>query len=337
MNKLFCFITVFLSIVVWTGCKKETAPSNINEEKITVSLNLVGDFNVEVSQDPITKGEATADAYAINVYYDKEGNGTQDDIYAYGLFDNVSDMHITLLSNHQYSFRCTLVKDARNTLFFGQAFNNTFSGYAYPFQTNSSNSTMVNNAFVVGSTKYFSGFNNGSAHMAATTSPSTSNATSYPNTNRFYGETSNYVPVQNGVITIYLKRVVFGARFIISGHQNGSLNIKCGDFFNRGVSNGTYESIYTFPNPVNVWQNETPIVATLTATYTSSWGSLWNLTQSQDIQFKRNVMTTVNIQINPDLSAAQFSISEEEIGDDNNIDLGINTDGLIDIIVNPED
>jgi hypothetical protein len=60
------------------------------------------------------------------------------------------------------------------------------------------------------------------------------------------------------------------------------------------------------------------------------------MSQSKDIQFKRNVMTTVNIELNPDLSGAVFTLTEEEMGEDNNIDMGINTDGLIDIVVKPE-
>ena len=60
------------------------------------------------------------------------------------------------------------------------------------------------------------------------------------------------------------------------------------------------------------------------------------MSQSKDIQFKRNVMTTVNIDLNPDLSRAKFSVTEEPMDEDNVIDMGINTDGLIDIVVKPE-
>ena len=45
-------------------------------------------------------------------------------------------------------------------------------------------------------------------------------------------------------------------------------------------------------------------------------------------------MTTINITLNPDLSGAFFDLVEEEL-DENDIDLGINTDGYIDIDVNP--
>ena len=46
-------------------------------------------------------------------------------------------------------------------------------------------------------------------------------------------------------------------------------------------------------------------------------------------------MTTVTINVSPDLSKANLSFTEEPLGDDNDINIGINTDGLIDIIVNP--
>ena len=323
--------------LIGISCSKSDSPSKGKE--LTVSLKLGGDFSVDVGQDPLTKvGETPTDAYGINVYYDKEGDGQTNDIYAYGLFDNTADMNITLLSGHRYKVACNLVKDARNTLYYGQAFNNTYSGYAYPFQTTASNSTLINNKFIIGTSTYFNGFSSGNAHVAtATTSPSTSNATAYPSVNRFYGETDQYEPVPNGTIDIYLKRVVFGAKFVVSGLQEGTATVTGGAFFSKTYSTndeGTGK-IYTFPNVYNAWKEGLPLVANVSVNYTSSRGSLWNLSQNQDIQFKRNVMTTVNIILNPDLSGATFNITEEELGEDNIIDLGINTDGLIDITVNP--
>lgn len=313
-------------------------------DEVTVSLNLIGDFDVEVSQDPLTKAPTSSnDAYAVNVYYDKEGDGTQDDIYAYGLFDNVADMTITLLSNHKYKFICSLVKDAKSTLYYGQAFNNTYSGYAYPFQTTSSNSTQISNSFIIGTSASFSGIGSGNSHIITTTSPSTSNYTVYPKVNRFYGVTSDYEPVPNGTISIYLKRTVFGASFVVSGLQEGTLTVDAtnstyGSFYStKWTENGeSAETIYTFPDVSGVYGNELPLVATISLSYDSSRGGLWDISGSKDIQFKRNVMTTVNIDLNPDLSGAVFSITEEEMDEENVIDMGINTDGLIDIIVKPE-
>ena len=338
--KKYCsiLISMIAICVVGVSCQKES--ENVSSgEKFTVSLNIDGDFDVAVDQNPLTKaGVSSNDAYGINVYYDKEGDGTTNDIYAYGLFDNVADMSITLLSNHKYRVCCTLIKDAKTMLYFGQAFNNTYSGYCYPFQTSSSGSTLLNNKFIIGTGVSLTGMHSGNAHIASTTSPSTSNATKNASVNRFYGETDQYEPVPNGTIDVYLKRVVFGAKFVISGVKEGSLRVTCGDFFNKTFSKddaGT-EKIYSFTDIYTCWQKETPMVVKISFTYTSARGTLWDISQSQDIQFKRNMMTTVNVALKPDLSGGLFDLTEEPMGDDNDINMGINTDGLIDINVNPE-
>ena len=100
------FFTVSALLFLLIGCSKQAENTSVHEE-MTVSLNLTGDFDVDVTQDPLTRATSTNDAYGINVYYDKEGDGTTNDIYAYGLFDNVADMTITLLSNHKYKFICS--------------------------------------------------------------------------------------------------------------------------------------------------------------------------------------------------------------------------------------
>ena len=46
-------------------------------------------------------------------------------------------------------------------------------------------------------------------------------------------------------------------------------------------------------------------------------------------------MTTVNINLTPDLSGVLFTLTEEPLGDDNDINIGIDGNSLIDINVNP--
>ena len=337
MKRVYTLLWLSLLMLCTSGCQK-TDINVVEHEPMTVSLNLTGDFEVDVTQDPLTRAASTDDAYALNIYYDKEGDGSVNDIYAYGLFDNVADMTITLLSNHKYNIYCSLIKNAKNTIYYGQAFNNAYSGYAYPFQTNASNSTLIGNAFIIGTSTYFTGLGSGNTHLASTTSPSTSNYVKYPKVNRFYGVTKGYVPVPNGTIDIYLKRIVFGAKFVVSGVQEGKLSLSAGEFYSATYSNdhaGT-ETIYTFPNVSDVYSNDLPLVATISLNYDSNRGSLWDLSTSQSVQFKRNVMTTVNINLNPDLSGASLSITEEELSEENIIDLGLNTDGLIDTVVKPE-
>lgn len=337
MKRFIYFPCLILLSLCMIGCQKtdsELAPG----KPVTVALNLTGDFDLDVSQDPLSRAGSTDDAYALNVYYDKEGDGVQNDIYAYGLFDNVADMTITLLSGHKYKFICSMVKGAKTSIYYGQAFNNAYSGYAYPFQTSASNSTLIGNAFIIGTSTYFTGLGSGKTHIASTTSPSTSNYTTYPKVNRYYGVTTDYVPVPNGTIDIYLKRIVFGAKFVVSGVEQGTLTLTAGDFYSATYTqdNAGTEQIYTFPDVAGVYSNDLPLVATISLNYDSNRGVLWDLNQSQNVQFKRNVMTTVNVVLSPDLSGASLSISEEALSEENVIDMGLNADGLIDIVVNPE-
>ena len=335
---------VLLAGVITLGCTSLINENGVTKP-VTVSLNLKGEFDVEVTQDPLTKA-ASNDAYGINVYYDKESDGVTNDVFAYGLFDNVPAMTITLLSGHKYRFACALIKDAKNGLYYGQAFGNSYSGYAYPFQTSSSGSTQVGNRFIINENNiYLSGIGSGGAHLKATSSPSTSNATNYASVNRFYGETDQYTPVPNGTVEIYLKRVVFGAKFVVNGVREGSVNVTCCNFYNRTYTTndtGT-ETIYTFSNPYECcnWEKSNPIQthsvsANCSIAYTSDrGGTLWNLSNSQSITFKRNVMTTVTINLSPDFSGAMLTMTEEPLDDDNDINIGINGNSLIDITVNP--
>lgn len=340
-------ISLFLISVIMISCSDSGQFVLADDEgSVTVALKLTGDYGLEVTQDPLTKATST-DAYGINVYYDRESDGVTNDVYAYGLFDNIPDMSITLLSGHKYRFACALIKDAKNVLYYGQAFNNSYSGYAYPFQISTSGSTQLGNRFIINESNiYLSGIGAGGVHLKATTSPSTSNATNYASVNRFYGETDQYTPVPNGTVDIYLKRVVFGAKFVVNGVQEGSVNVTCGSFYNRtyATNDSGTETIYTFSNPYDCWNweknnsNQTySLAATCSIAYTSDrGGTLWNLSNnSQSITFKRNVMTTVTINLTPDLSGAYFTMTEEPLGADNDINIGINGNTLIDITVNP--
>lgn len=329
-------LSFLLFMAACSGDESENIPTPPEKaETYLVSLNLSGD--IDVAQEPLTRGTATNDLYGINVYYSEDGTTYKN--YAYGLFDNKEDMTIELLSGYQYKFACTLVKNGKQSLYYGQAFGNTYSGYCYPFQTNSSNSTMLSNSFILGST-YLEGIGSGYAHLSSLSSPSTSNYTQYPGINRFYGETSGYTPTKGGQVTIELKRTVFGAKFNINGVQEGSVIASCGALWSQTTTTdveGT-ATVHSFNDVSTCWSNGDSHSLTLTVNvkYTSDRGEAWDLSNSLSVTFKRNVLTTVNINVSPDLSSAALTLTEEEMSDEENyIDLGINTDGVIDTVVNP--
>lgn len=316
-------------MLIVTACSEsDSASPTPPVEKYTVSLALGGE--ISVTDEPMTRATTTNHIYGINVYYDKDGDGKTNDLYGYGLFDNIEDMTIELLSNHKYRFECSLVKDGKTTLFYGQRGSSSYSGYDAPFDLNGNSGypTLLENKFILGTNKYFKSISSGYTRLA-------SNSTSYyARVNRFYGELADYTPTQGGVATIYLKRVVFGAKFIITGVQDGVLSIDS-DFCDFSVTEDCVkdENIFTFRNVYDCWKNETPYETYISVNFNdNATGSQNSLSGGKYVTFKRNTLTTITINITP---TSGFSINEEDWSEDNLIDLKINTDGVIDTPVEP--
>lgn len=315
-------------VAILMSCSKEKTPSEVKPQpqpqpvetkKYTVSFSMAGE--VTLTSDPLTKA-STNDVYGINVYYDKNKDGNINAAYAYGMFDNVASMKIELLEGYKYKFECTLVKDAKTKLE-----KSNVGKFEAPF------GQILENKFVTGGNVSMSGIKSGKARLKGS-----SKDTNIPPLDRYYGETTNYTPAQNGTVQIELTRCVFGARFIVTGVVEGTLNASWNDWT---VSTTTdYESdeiIYTFPDVYTCWQNKDNITldATVKADYKSNRGSNWDISISKSFQFKRKVLTSVNISVSPDLSGANFNITEEDLAGDNNIDIGLDGDGIIIVDVEP--
>lgn len=326
-NKFYSTLLFCCAVFLLSSCQEEVQLSNSNEEEelITIALSPSGSF------DTTTRGISTTDVYGINVWYDANKDGVCEKHYAYGLFDNKDDMSIQLISSYKYKFECTLVKDATTKLSCGSG-----NLMKKPFQTNFSNTAYVENKFIYEESSYLSGIGNGIVTLQDGTTTTSSNLAPI---NRYYGETDGYKPTTGGRVTIEMKRTVFGVKFIVSGLTDGSVSISSGFGWSK-TSRENYESeemIYCYYDVYNCWLNEPDQEYTISMSYTSDRGSLWNYSKDKKITFKRNVMTTVHINVDPDLSSGNFNITEEALESDNNIEIGLDPNGLIDIIVDPNE
>ncbi len=335
MKRIFLIASIVLTSICYISCQNLQNSKDSEPEYITVHLGTTGEIQ--------TKSAGTDDLYGINVYYDPSRDGNSNTHYAYGIFDNKDDMSINLLSGYTYKFECTLVKGGKTTLYCGQYGENTFSGYAKPFQTNASESSKLSNSFVYG-TDYLSGITSGAATVK-------SSLTGYedkemPSIQRYYGEVSGYKPVSGGVVKVPLKKTVFGIRIIIDKVPEGQLNADCvinsnSEKILSGVSKSKlYDSgaiIYSFPDVRDCWENETALDATVNWNFTSSVFDQWNQNGTEKVSFKRNTLTTITVSCTPDNSSGSVGINEETIGEDNNIYLYLNSDGVIVVGVDPSD
>lgn len=318
------------------SCQNLQDSKDSEPEYVTVHLGTTGEIQ--------TKSASTDDLYGINVYYDSSKDGNSDTHYAYGVFDNKEDMSISLLAGYTYKFECTLVKDGKTALYCGQYGGNTFSGYAKPFQTNVSASTQLSNSFVYKGTDYLSGITSGAATVKSVSKGYEDKE--IPSIQRYYGEVSGYKPVSGGVVKIPLKKTVFGARIIINKVSEGQLKADCvinsnSETILSGVSTSKlYDSgaiLYSFPDVRDCWENETALDATVNWNFTSSAFDQWNQKGTKNVSFKRNALTTITVACTPDNSSGSVGLNEETIGEDNNIYLYLNSDGVIVVGVDPSE
>lgn len=322
-TKLFSLPFVFgFLLLILPSCNKNVIEEG-NQTSYVVSLSLIGD--VSMTTEPLTKGTSTNDLYGINVYYNADKGNEITNVYACGLFDNVDDMTITLLSGYKYKFQCTLIKDGKTRIQQGS----TPGWYAAPFQM------QLGNAFVMG--QRITGISSSECDIVGS---STSRQTK--ELDRFYGELTDYVPVQNETIDIDLYRVSFGVKLIIIGLvDDGTLSVRCRMW--RNAWKETFLSmstsvnmegdvcVYTFPYIVDCWtaHDNYSQEGEIELGYTSNRGTVWNKSYTKDVYWKRNILSTVTINVSPDLSNADINVSEESPGADNEISVGIGNDGSV--------
>ena len=361
----------------------EDTPQSVGEA-VNVSFAFKGDITIEESPLLKAAGEETesTDLYGINVYYDMERDGNINDVYGYGLFDNIADMNISLLTGYKYKFVCSLVKDGKNEV----AYNNyrfyyssnscsLSKGYCMPFiKRNPYNGdncpTPVTNEFILGDNFRLIGLD-----MGGTNNFKSGNDTKiygseeyyeyddgtnnggykrYPETDRYYGEVTDYVPTEGGVVSIEMKRCVFGMKLNVAGVTDGALKIFFDDnsgnsssnskayiYFDDIASDYTWEeTIYTFDDIYQCWSD-----AMRSNTYYKDmymhivWNRGNNIVQTletKQVSFKRNVLTTINVNLNGASDENSFNLDiEADAMTNENADFEFDAGDLEDTPVEP--
>lgn len=315
-----------------------------SQETYTISFDLGGEF-ISTSDTPLSRTEVVSKKkiYGINVYYKKDGEQNYQN-YAYGLFDNIEDMTISLIGGYKYKFECSMVQNDVDTLYYKQQINSNIEYYA-PFHRGTSNNysfygVALGNKFNI-STTYnsirFIGLQGGLSSTKGNTISST-----YPRLDRFYGELTDYIPTKEGVAKIDLKRTAFGFKFIVTPPTDGTLSVNnnySGIDPNIKISSddSTVETsaIYTFYDVYRCWEVEK---YTEDFTIKLTWVRANGATQTFEkiVTAKRNVMTTINVNVNGSSTDSSLGIKEEDTSmKSENVDMSFNGGDLDDNEVNP--
>lgn len=302
----------------------------------SVALDLQGEVaDFTVSQEPLTKveGEPTNDLYVINVY-SKPANGGSYTRYAYGTFDRTGGMVVNLLEGNLYQFKVTLVKDAKDKLYWE-------NDSTYHWRSSSYDGTVLNRFIIQG----WSSFNYDATQNYIFLKDYNYDY-SHPILDRYYGGVTDYEPVENGKIAVDLYRVVFGARVNVTGLEEGQLHFQ---MTNAPEIVMSADSLYT---PDNMYQlyyfadvaefvergEEQTETVYLTVTWTNAAGDRTVYIYDGTFVATRLKRTIFNVTLrqgamNP--GDVEFNIVQEEITDGEIIDLEGTINGGEDVEITP--
>lgn len=204
------FVAAAMAVVAVVSCQKNALPETSDQEQeyVTVQLGMGGEL--DVTYEPMTRGNDNNDLYGIQVYSaPKDQENPSWSYYAYGIFDDVNDLTVSLLKGFQYKFVATMVVDGKSKIYYS-TFKN---GYDDPFYVHGQGYDSLDNKFTYSASYCISCIDDGYSRLKDT----------YyyyrPNTDRYYGELVGYVPEDssNDKAKIKMVRTSFQATFQAKG------------------------------------------------------------------------------------------------------------------------
>ena len=177
MKKLFLLLAMLP--MLFASCSKEAVEETLLNEVYTVQLSMGGEL--DITYEPLTKASPD-DLYGIQVYSMPDVDGASAwTAYAYGLFDDASNITIKLLKGYKYKFEATMLVDGKNKIYGYSA------SYYAPFWASgtSSEPSSVGEQFKYTSITKFNGLNKGES---AIKDDGEYSSYARPNVERYYGE-----------------------------------------------------------------------------------------------------------------------------------------------------
>lgn len=255
-----------------TSCSSDdvVTPDSQEPKEYTVSLGLSGEI-LEITQLPLSRNSVDKnDLYGIQIYSKAKTSGAEYVPFAHGLFDDISNVSVTLTDNNYYKFEVTMVVDGKDKLATSLSTGSQSLGYCEPFGTYYGSSAIVavcNNTLTLSSewSTAFTGLNKGLSFLNETNDEGSVDTYHTPNTDRYYGEMTGYTPSQNGTISIEMKRSVFGMKVKADGLNDGYLEVSVGGSPTMVLTSSSQEptEIYTFQELSALYANPTDYTESL--------------------------------------------------------------------------
>lgn len=275
-NLLYLFL---IGILFSCGGAGEENEPNPEPKEYIVYLGMTGE--IEISESPLLGRASSDDLYGIQVY-SISPTSISPSCYAWGIFDDKSKMQIKLLSGYKYNFQATMIKNGKKLI------SSNDGLYSAPF-----NDFLTNEFSYEGA---MSGVQNGMACLEPE-----GMYYHHPNIDRYYGEIEDYSPIENGSISIDMKRVVYGLKFVADGLTEGKLKISVvgsPDQYITHGENNEVESIFSLYGGGNKWiADDYSEIIEVSVIWEKADGASVQIIKSNNITVKRKHMTTVTIKV----------------------------------------
>lgn len=209
-------------------CEKEIPEPNLPGKEYQVAINLGGELKkitaLDADKDPnrdvfgvqVFRGVDTSDVY---VEYER---------YGYGLFDDETQATLKLPTGYKYRFVASLVKDAKQKIYheiFPDAELGDLKAFEMPFALNNLDFGLLKNQFEQNTETWLDYLDFGSSVMRDVETGDYAQSYMLPETDRYYGVTTDYVPRENKPAVILMNRAAFKTKFIAQGLTEGELMI----------------------------------------------------------------------------------------------------------------
>lgn len=298
------FSLLLMLLFTLLSCSQEEVSNTLeNGKKYIVSLGFSGEIT-DIIEVPL-RSSTDNNLYGLQIYSSPVSTDEYKP-YAYGLFDRKENMTIELVQGNKYKFISTMVVDGKEKI------HSAENKYWAPFNWGHT-ATPIGNEFIYSSSSINSWISLGYATLSNTTS---GDAYKRPNIERYYGEYHDYIPSEDGSISISMNKVIFGVKVIAENFTEGTLVISLEDAPNMNLKYPSTEiqDIFTFSNTEYTEIPWTSDDYTEKIPVTITWKKAEDISEpvaSQQIVFKRNKQTIIKVKLKEYSNTNSVSITEE--------------------------
>lgn len=115
MRRCFSLLLIAISACLFLASCEQINDVNPIGKEVVINITVGGDYVMFGSAPLGTKAETNNDLYLLQVWYIPQ-NGTKEQPYSYGIFDDVSNLQLKVLEGYQYRIVSAVYKDGKTKL-----------------------------------------------------------------------------------------------------------------------------------------------------------------------------------------------------------------------------